>query len=809
MISKPRFDISVIVPCYNAEQFVETCINSILMQKNVSVEIIAIDDASSDLTFHILRSMALDHDNLRVKILKKNGGQAAGRNLGFDMAQGDYITYLDSDDFYNDDKYLSKWISTAREYDLDLCVADYQRLNRDLRLTTPTAIDIKPGDVVDVTTAPELVDVSQCWQILYKTSFLKDLGLKFSSKLRQREDRLYFVEALANAKRIGKIADVAIVYRAHDDSTMARVDLDQLNQFTIHMQLLNAALEKSAISKTDSSDFATANAGRYWRQTFTYWKPILEQGIHRIVDADGERLEFEPFFMDYMNAIYALTADADPLFSEQFSKRTPPNDEAKSEGTMDVARIACEHGRYDLFARLLSGDRLHISELLALSETSKFDWANNAVAHYVRFNRGHDFAKNDADDHGEALRSLVDRVVLHIGMPKTGSSAMQEFLELNRLALLKMGIWYPDIGIERGRGVRSNRCSGHSILINRHVHNRGAIGRILAAQLKTLPYKVHTVILSAENIFSDRFLYDLEDKDKNVVALTTKIIDSIDHGNIEVMTALRRQDDWFASYFREVTANPFNKMFDSTRTFWCKLNQLGLFDYDAITDQISKNGNVTKHHIVSAGAMRAAGGSIPWISSVLDIEGNPTIQFDVPRINDSFSDAIAANLLMLKRLNMDRATTSEVFLNVTSNPSLKASSFELISSGEMEEFRMFFCPQLKAFDESYPNESQPVKPKTNQPQAIELDPSIIGKLEFSRRSLACGESSPPDVLHETMETLRKERDLRETAFADIHRMHHESSHMGGELHYMKNSVSWRVTKPLRSAMTLYRTLRKR
>ena len=457
------------------------------MQKNVIVEIIVIDDASSDHTRHILRSMGLQHDNLRVEILKQNGGQAAGRNLGFDMARGEYIAYLDADDFYNDDKYLSNWVSAARESNLDLCVADYRRLNRDKRLIQSGVIEIKPGDVVDVITAPQLVDVSQCWQILYKTSFLKDLGLRFSSKLRQREDRLYFVEALVNAQRIGKTADVAIVYRAHDDSTMARVDCDQLTQFTVHMQLLHTALEKSAVTKDDAFAFYTANAGRYWRQTFTYWKPILEQGIHQVMGADGERPEFSPFLIDYINAVCTLTSDAGPLFSERFSRRRPKNDEAKTEGAIDIARIACDLGRYDLFARLLHGDRIHISDLIALSEASRFEWAEDAVAHYVRFNRGHKFVQNKGNEHGETLRSLVDRVVLHIGMPKTGSSTMQEFLELNRIALLKMGIWYPDIGVERGRGVRANRCSGHSILISRHFDHPGAIGRTLAAELNCRP----------------------------------------------------------------------------------------------------------------------------------------------------------------------------------------------------------------------------------------------------------------------------------------------------------------------------------
>ena len=254
------------------------------------------------------------------------------------------------------------------------------------------------------------------------------------------------------------------------------------------------------------------------------------------------------------------------------------------------------------------------------------------------------------------------------------------------------------------------------------------------------------------------------------------------------MTSLRRQDDWFASYYRELTANPFNGRFGSTRTLWRKLNQFGVFDYDSITRQISKNDSVATHHIISAGKMREAGGSIPWVSSILGIEGSPNIEFDVPSINDSFSDAIAANILLLKRLDMGRARASNVFKSVTSNTALKSSSFELISSSDMDEFRLLFDEKLQAFDATYPNETRPKKAQTRAPQVIELDPSIIENFEFSRLK--------------TVEALRNELNLSKATLTDM-------SHMGGELHYMKNSVSWRITKPLRNIMTLYRALQNR
>ena len=109
--------ISVIVPCYNTEKFIRKCIESILTQTYKNLEIILVDDGSTDNTGNICDWYASKDD--RIKVLHgKNGGSSAARNKGMAIAKGDYITFVDSDDWIKKDtyKYL---ISLMAKYHAD------------------------------------------------------------------------------------------------------------------------------------------------------------------------------------------------------------------------------------------------------------------------------------------------------------------------------------------------------------------------------------------------------------------------------------------------------------------------------------------------------------------------------------------------------------------------------------------------------------------------------------------------------------------------------------------------------------------
>ena len=96
--------LSIIVPAYNCEKSIEKCIDSILKQTYNDIEIIIVNDGSTDRTDDICREMAKQENRIKY-IFKENGGVSSARNIGLDFANGEFIQFVDSDD------YLEKHIS--------------------------------------------------------------------------------------------------------------------------------------------------------------------------------------------------------------------------------------------------------------------------------------------------------------------------------------------------------------------------------------------------------------------------------------------------------------------------------------------------------------------------------------------------------------------------------------------------------------------------------------------------------------------------------------------------------------------------
>ena len=95
---KMNSKISVIIPAYNAEKTIERCLNSVTEQSYTNLEIIVVDDGSKDRTLSILNAAAKNDRRIKV-ISKKNGGAASARNQGLKIVSGEFITFLDADDY--------------------------------------------------------------------------------------------------------------------------------------------------------------------------------------------------------------------------------------------------------------------------------------------------------------------------------------------------------------------------------------------------------------------------------------------------------------------------------------------------------------------------------------------------------------------------------------------------------------------------------------------------------------------------------------------------------------------------------------
>ena len=112
--------VSVIIPVYNVEKYLEECLNSVINQTLKDIEIICVDDCSTDKSFNILKEYKKKDSRIRLFQNEKNtGGPSIGRNLGIDFALGKYIYFIDSDDYISDD-YIENLYMTAEKYNSDI-----------------------------------------------------------------------------------------------------------------------------------------------------------------------------------------------------------------------------------------------------------------------------------------------------------------------------------------------------------------------------------------------------------------------------------------------------------------------------------------------------------------------------------------------------------------------------------------------------------------------------------------------------------------------------------------------------------------
>ena len=218
--------VSIIVPVYNAERFLKECVNSILNQDYKNFELILIDDGSVDNSHKICLEFA-DTDS-RVRVFhNENHGVSFTRNFGIDLAQGDYICFIDSDDLILPD-YISHLLNSLTTADADIVFCGYNLLYGDKHVKK--APRIKSGNynfddlsyrAIDNGTLSGILFGSVC-AAMYKGSLIKNSSIKFDPSVRRNEDGLFNLELLPYANIITVSDYAGYIYRQWKVSTTSK-----------------------------------------------------------------------------------------------------------------------------------------------------------------------------------------------------------------------------------------------------------------------------------------------------------------------------------------------------------------------------------------------------------------------------------------------------------------------------------------------------------------------------------------------------------------------------------------------------------
>ena len=236
-------DISIIIPIYNAEKYINKCLDSILKQTKKELEIILINDGSTDNTEKIIKT----YQDKRIKYFKNdNHGIGYSRNFGINQSTSKYIMFLDSDD-YLETIACEELFNKAEKDNLDIVISDFYKVfnNNIEEIKLPSFENSSLKDNPDIIT-----EYLNPWAKLYSSKLLKDNKIKFVENLKY-EDAPFVIETLDKAKKIGKVDKPLNYYVIHGNSETTVRDrkcfdilkiIDRIRKYTKYKEYLKENL---------------------------------------------------------------------------------------------------------------------------------------------------------------------------------------------------------------------------------------------------------------------------------------------------------------------------------------------------------------------------------------------------------------------------------------------------------------------------------------------------------------------------------------------------------------------------------------
>ena len=219
----PEITISVIVPVFNRETYLPECLASIECQTMPNIEVLCVDDASTDGSASVIRAFAQDNPSFKLFNFKENQGAAAARNFAIKQAQGEFLAFMDSDDWYPEPTTLEKLYRAATEHKVSIAGGSFSEYRAS---TGELVTDFSHDDYLAryfTFEKEELINYRN-WQgdygytrFLFKRDLITSNNITFPLIARQ-EDPVFFVHAMLAAGTFYAIPDVVYCCRTEHKS---------------------------------------------------------------------------------------------------------------------------------------------------------------------------------------------------------------------------------------------------------------------------------------------------------------------------------------------------------------------------------------------------------------------------------------------------------------------------------------------------------------------------------------------------------------------------------------------------------------
>lgn len=239
-----KYKVSIIIPVYNCEKYIARCLESIIKQTLKEIEIICINDASCDDSFDILNNYQKKDSRIKIIHMPVNKGAGLCRNKGLELASGEYIHFVDADDYMMLDA-CEKLYNHMKEKNGDICFHKIKIISENKNNESSVSqgiLEKYDGSYIGTGLLDEFVKNNEFflypWSVIFKRKLINENKLTFSSLL-IGEGGEFVLKALVRAKSASVLDEVLYYYNVHEDSIMGKnskrsiILLGQISQYII------------------------------------------------------------------------------------------------------------------------------------------------------------------------------------------------------------------------------------------------------------------------------------------------------------------------------------------------------------------------------------------------------------------------------------------------------------------------------------------------------------------------------------------------------------------------------------------------
>lgn len=369
--------VSVIVPVYNAAMYLDECLASICGQTHRNLEIIVVDDGSTDDTPEIIRRFSSVDSRVSV-LTQQNKYAGVARNNGFSQAQGEYVIFLDADDVF-ESTMIERMIGRAEETCADVVVCKSVALDGRSGLRTPLSHALHDVDMGAVYSGEDLSDrlfqfcVGWPWDKLYRAEFIRQTGLRFQG-LRTTNDAYFVFLSLVLASRIAFVNEAFVLHRVGNSESLEGTRAKSFDNALKAFEAIGFALKERECYEAFSRSFVN------WILDFALWNYSTLDPLSRhvfLLRLRGFARPWIPCGVDssyYLNEANAraaelLQADGDDLlecaFRLEVERRKREAEFEKREAEFKEREAKLIEGN-----RLLRSENEHLARLVEEKERS-------------------------------------------------------------------------------------------------------------------------------------------------------------------------------------------------------------------------------------------------------------------------------------------------------------------------------------------------------------------------------------------------------------------------------------------------------